>query len=78
MVKSVAAALKAPGLAPADQYLNELKLMHIEAGFHMEQFLARTFQLCKKPVVRERGPIKRAMEFQLESWRPGVQQIRWR
>lgn len=32
----------------------------------MEQWLTRTFQLCKKSVVRERGPIKRALEFQLE------------
>ena len=66
VVEAVAAALKAAGLASADQYLNELKLLHIEAGFHLEQWLARTFQLCKKSVVRERGPVKRAMEFQLE------------
>lgn len=32
LVESVAAALKAAGLASADQYLNKLKLMHIEAG----------------------------------------------
>ena len=66
VVEAVAAALKAAGLASADHYLNELKLLHVESGFHLEQWLARTFQLCKKSVVRERGPVKRAMEFQLE------------
>ena len=64
----VAAALKAAGLAFADQYLNELKLMHVESGYDVEAWLARTFQLCKKPAVRERGPVKRAQEVQLESW----------
>ena len=29
---------------------------------------ARTFQLCKKSVVRGRGPFKKAREVQLESW----------
>ena len=66
VVEAVAAALKAAGLASADHYLNELKLLHVEPGFHLEQWLARTFQLCKKSVVRERGPVKRATEFQLE------------
>ena len=61
-VEYVAAALKAGGLASADQYLNELKLMHIEAGYDVEAWLSRTFQLCKKSVARDRGPIKRAPE----------------
>ena len=63
----MAAALKAGGLASADQYLNELKLLHVEAGYSLEAWLARTFQLCKKSVVRERGPIRRAPEVDLDS-----------
>ena len=36
IVEATAAALKAAKLASADQYLGELKLMQIEAGFAME------------------------------------------
>ena len=71
-VEYVAAALKAGGLASADQYLNELKLLHVEAGYSLEAWLARTFQLCKKSVVRERGPIRRAPEVDLDSLPAGV------
>lgn len=63
----VAADLKAANLASADQYLNELKLMHVEeAGFSLEAWLARTFQLCKKSASRDRGPVKRAPEVTLD------------
>ena len=63
----VAADLKAANLASADQYLNELKLMHVEeAGFSLEAWLARTFQLCKKSASRHRGPVKRALEVTLD------------
>ena len=65
-VEMVAAALKAAKLASADQYLNELKLMHVEAGFPMEAWLGRTFQLCKKSVSRDRGPIRKAPEVPLD------------
>jgi len=66
-VEYVAAALKAGGLASADQYLNELKLMHVEAGYDLEAWLGRTFQLCKKSVARDRGPIKRAPEVDVDA-----------
>lgn len=65
-VEHVAAALKAGGLASADQYLNELKLLHVEAGYCLEAWLSRTFQLCKKSVARERGPVRRAPEVDLD------------
>ena len=67
LVEAAAAALKAAGLASADQYLNELKLMHIEAGFPLEPWLARTITLCKKSMARERGPVKRAPEMVLDN-----------
>ena len=44
----------------------KLKLMHVEAGFPLEPWLARTIALCKKSMARERGPVKRAQEVGLE------------
>ena len=40
-VEGVAAALKAANLASGDQYLNELKMMHVESGFLLEPWLLR-------------------------------------
>ena len=40
--------------------------MHVEAGFPLEPWLARTIALCKKSMARERGPVKRAPEVGLE------------
>ena len=65
-VEAVAASLKAAKLASADQYLNELKLLHVESGYPLEPWLARLITLCKKSMVRERGPIKRAPEANLD------------
>ena len=64
----VAAALKAAELASADQYLNELKLMHVESGCDVEAWLVRIFQLCKK----ERQAPSKGLERSswTESW-PG-------
>ena len=42
VVEATAAALKVAGLASADQYLGELKLVHVEAGFPLEAWLTRT------------------------------------
>ena len=66
-VEGVAAALKAAELASGDQYLNELKLMHVEAGHPIEAWLMRVLALCKKSLTRNRGPVKRAPEVTLES-----------
>ena len=66
-VEGVAAALKAAELASGDQYLNELKLMHVEAGHPIEAWLMRVLALCKKSLTRNRGPVKRVPEVTLES-----------
>lgn len=55
VVESVAAALKESGMKSGSQYLLELKLMHIEAGYEVEAWLKRTFDLCKKALERLRG-----------------------
>ena len=59
-VEGVAAALKAAELASGDQYLNELKLMHVEAGHPIEAWLMRVLALCKKSLTRNRGPVKKS------------------
>ena len=75
VVEATAAALKVAGLASADQYLGELKLVHVEAGFPLEAWLTRTLTLCKKSLSRERGPVKRAPEVALESLSEDVWKI---
>ena len=66
-VEGVAAALKEAGLKSGQQYMTELRLMHIEAGFDVEPWLKRCFDLCKKSLERERGPVTRAAEVKLET-----------
>ena len=67
VIEGVAAALKQAGMASGDQYLNELKLAHIEAGCDLTAWMVRSFTLCKRALVRMRGPVKKATEFRLES-----------
>ena len=59
-VEGVAAAMKEVGMKSGSQYLAELKLIHVESGFEIPAWLKRTFDLCKKGLERERGPVKRA------------------
>ena len=66
LVESVSAALKEAGLKSAAQYLAELRLMHIEAGYEVESWLKRTFDLCRKALERNAGPTLRAVEVKLE------------
>eukprot|EP00435_Cladocopium_sp_Y103_P064597 s1794_g26.t1 len=66
-VESVAAALKEAGMKSGSQYLAELKLLHVEAGYEIEAWLKRTFDLCRKGLERERGPVKRAREVRVET-----------
>ena len=65
-VEGVAAALKAGGMTSANLYLQELKLAHVEAGFDLEAWLNRTFVLCGKSLARNRGPVKRAPEINVD------------
>ena len=72
-VEGVAAALKAGGMTSANLYLQELKLAHIEAGFDLEAWLSRTFVLCGKSLSRNRGPVKRAPEVNVDRVTPKLQ-----
>eukprot|EP00435_Cladocopium_sp_Y103_P026006 s2244_g6.t1 len=50
---------------PVNQYIHEVKLMHIEAGYEWGAPLERQLFLCKKALKRHRGPEVRAKELQL-------------
>lgn len=63
-VEDVAAAIKAGGWSSGDQYLNELKLMHIELGFEVNLQMNKLLADCK---------IKRAPEVRLEE----IEQLKW-
>eukprot|EP00435_Cladocopium_sp_Y103_P023223 s1108_g5.t1 len=65
-VEGVAACLKAANMKSGDQYLNELKLLHVEEGYDLPPWLVRTFSLCKKSLIRNKGPVKRALEAKVE------------
>ena len=52
----VSTALDEAQLQSGDQYIHELKLMHIEAGFDWSAPLERQLFLCKKALKRHRGP----------------------
>eukprot|EP00435_Cladocopium_sp_Y103_P051317 s861_g15.t2 len=66
-VEGVAAALKEAQMKSGAQYLNELKLLHIEAGYEIEAWLKRCFDLCRKSLERNRGPTKRAAEVRVDA-----------
>ena len=73
LILAVATALDEAKLQSGDQYIHELKLMHIEAGHEWGSPLERQLFLCKRALKRHRGPEVRAKEFQiaditLESW----------
>ena len=72
-VENVAAAIKAVGWTSGDQYINELKLMHIEAGWDVSQQLGRALTDCKRSLKRNRGPVRRAPEFKLED----IEHVKW-
>ena len=66
VVEGVAACLKDAGMKSGDQYLNELKLCHVERGFDLPPWLIRTLAMCKKALIRNKGPVKRALESKVE------------
>ena len=63
-VEKVAAAMKAAGFKSGPQYLGELRLAHVEAGYETGSWLTRCFRLCKKALERDQGPVRRAPEVQ--------------
>ena len=69
-VEGVATALKEAGLKSGQQYMTDLKLMYmklVSICFDVEAWLKRSFDLCKKSLERERGPVTRAMEVKVET-----------
>ena len=72
-IEDVAAAIKAGGWTSGDQYLNELKLMHVEAGFEVTPQMGKLLTDCKRSIRRNRGPVKRAPEVNLND----IEQLKW-
>ena len=72
-IEDVAAAIKAGGWTSGDQYLNELKLMHIEMGFEVNLQMNKLLVDCKRSIRRNRGPVRRAPEIRLDD----VAQLKW-
>lgn len=64
-ILGVSTALDEAKLQSGDQYIHEIKLMHIEAGFDWSAPLERQLFLCKKALKRHRGPEVRAKELQI-------------
>ena len=65
LVEGVAASLKEAGLRSANQYLAELRLMRVEAGYDLTDQMKRAFDLCRRAMDRSKGPVKRAAEVRL-------------
>ena len=63
----VASILDEAGFQAADQYLAELKWMHIEEEFKWDELLERKLAQCKRALKRDSGPEKRALEVEVES-----------
>ena len=61
-LSSVAAALDEAKMQSAEQYLAELKWIHVESGSKWDEVLERRLQLCKRALKRDIGPEKRALE----------------
>lgn len=66
IILAISTALDEAQLQSGDQYIHELKLMHIEAGFDWSAPLERQLFLCKKALKRHRGPEVRARELQVK------------
>ena len=64
-VVRVSACLRATKIQSGDQYLGELRAMHVESGHSMGELLDRTFKLCQRALRRDRGPECRAPEYRL-------------
>eukprot|EP00435_Cladocopium_sp_Y103_P009529 s616_g2.t1 len=65
LVEAVGAALKESGMRSGVQYLTELKLLHVEAGYEIPAWLKRTLDVVSKALNRERGPTVRALEVRI-------------
>ena len=66
-IVEVATVLDEAKLKSADQYLAEIKWMHIEENYKWDEFLERRLAQCKRALKRDSGPERRAKEVKLES-----------
>ena len=66
IISDVAAALDQAQLQSSEQYLSELKWIHIEAGKSWSEGMERRLVLCKRALKRNIGPEKRALEVKIE------------
>ena len=66
LLVDIAATINHTEMKAGDQYLYEVKLMHIEKGFQWTDQLERHLQMCRRALTRDRGPEDRAIEFKLE------------
>ena len=59
----IASVINYTEMKAGDQYLYELKLMQLENGYEWTDQLERHLQMCKRALVRDKGPDDRAVEF---------------
>ena len=73
IIITVGTALDEAKIQSGDQYINELKLMHIEDGHDWNAPLERQLFLVKKALQRHKGPEQRAKEVKPE----GISELTW-
>ena len=66
LLLDVASVLDETGMQAADQYMAELKWMHIEDDYKWDELLERKLAQCKRALKRDSGPEKRAREVVVE------------
>ena len=76
VLEATAAAMKEAGMKSAVQYVLELKLLHIEAGFDWTAALQRSWSLCKRSLERAKGPVKRAAEVRIRELLKELMEVR--
>ena len=73
IITTVGTALDEAKIQSGDQYINELKLMHIEDGHDWSAPLERQLFLVKKALQRHKGPEQRAKEVKPEE----ISELTW-
>ena len=67
LLVDVAATINYTEMRSGEQYMYELKMMHTELGFPWTDQLERHLQMCKRALMRDRGPDARAVEYKPDS-----------
>ena len=73
IITTVGTAIDEAKIQSGDQYVNELKLMHIEDGHDWNAPLERQLFLLKKALQRHKGPEQRAKEVKPEE----ISELTW-